>query len=140
MLHSRMERVQNLIQAELGRILDQDLRNPELPEFITISGVKVSKDLSTAVVVITFIGDDDKEAVNRTLLELNRSAGYIQSILATRVRLKRHPRLHFVYTEATRHAAELETLFHKIRREREERGEDPDQSPEGERTEPAPES
>lgn len=121
MLHSRMERVQKLIQQELGQILDRDLRNPEIPRFITVAHVKVSPDLSEATVVVTFLTDEDDETIKKTLKELNRSAGYIRSLVAQRVRIKRHPRLHFVYTDATHHAADLETLFHQIRREQEER-------------------
>lgn len=120
MLHSRMERVQKLIQQELGMILDRDLRNPDIPRFITVAHVKVSPDLSEATVVVTFLSDEDEETIKATLKELNRSAGYIRSLVAKRVRLKRHPHLRFVYTDATHHAAELEELFHEIRREREE--------------------
>ncbi len=120
MLHSRMERVQSLIQQEIGLILDRDLRNPDIPRFITVAHVKVSSDLSEATVIVTFLSDEDKATIKATLGELNRSAGYIRSLLARRVRLKRHPHLRFVYTDATHHAADLEELFHEIRREREE--------------------
>lgn len=120
MLHSRMERVQSLIKQELGPILDRDLRNPDIPRFITVAAVKVSSDLSQATVVVTLLTDEKDETIKATLRELNRSAGYIRSLVARRVRLKRHPHLHFVYTDATHHAADLESLFHEIRREREE--------------------
>ncbi|MEN6626612.1 MAG: 30S ribosome-binding factor RbfA [Candidatus Sumerlaeia bacterium] len=120
MLHSRMERVQKLIQQELGQILDRELRNPDIPRFITVAHVKVSPDLSEATVIVTFLSDEDDETIKHTLKELNRSAGYIRSLLAKRVRLKRHPHLRFVYTNATHHAADLEEIFHGIRREREE--------------------
>lgn len=120
MLHSRMERVQKLIQQELGQILDRELRNPDIPRFITVAAVKVSPDLSQATVVVTFLTDENDETIKATLTALNRSSGYIRTLVAKRVRLKRHPHLHFVYTDATHHAADLESLFHEIRREREE--------------------
>ncbi len=120
MLHSRMERVQKMIQQELGLIIDHELRNPEIPQFITVARVKVSNDLGEANVAVTFLTDQSKETIDRTLSELNKSAGYIRTLLARRVRLKRHPHLRFFYTDATKHALGMETLFHKIQQERRE--------------------
>ena len=77
MLHSRIERIQALLQEEIARIVDKDLNNPNLPEFITIFQVKVSKDLSRALVLITFLQDQTPEVIDQTLHELNHSAGFI---------------------------------------------------------------
>ena len=123
MLHSRMERIQKLIQQELATIIDRDLKNPELPDFITVSHVKVSNDLSEATVLVTLLEDHSEQTVRKTVDELNRSAGFIRKLLSRRVHLKRHPHLKFRYTDATRHAAEMEELLRRIRDEREQSSE-----------------
>jgi ribosome-binding factor A len=117
MLHSRIERVQSLLQEEIARIVDKDLKNPNLPEFITIFQVKVSKDLSRALVLITFLQDQTPEVIDQTIEELNHAAGFIGRLLAKRVTLKRHPALKFAYTDSTRHALDIEHVFQQIKRE-----------------------
>jgi len=111
---SRIDRVQELLKEEIARVIDRDLDNPLLPPFITIFGVKVSKDLHYATVMTTFLADATQEEIKRTVEELNRSAGYISRLVAQRVRLRQHPQLRFVYTPSTRHALEMEKIFQKL--------------------------
>jgi ribosome-binding factor A len=117
MAFSRIDRVQNLLKGEIARVIDQELDNPLLPPFITIHGVKVSKDLHYATVLVTFLADADPEDCKRTIEELNRSAGYIGRLVAQRVELRRHPRLRFVYNPSTRYALDMEAFFQKIHEE-----------------------
>lgn len=117
MLHSRIERIESLLQSEIGRIIDQDLNDPTLPEFITVYQVKVSKDLSHAVVLITFLQDQTPEVIERTVNELNHASGFIGRLLAQRVQMKRHPRIKFAYNSSTKTALDMEKLFHQIKRE-----------------------
>jgi ribosome-binding factor A len=55
--------------------------------------------------------------IQRTVEELNRSAGFISRQVARRVRLKRHPTLKFAYTDSTRYALDIEKLFHQLHHE-----------------------
>jgi ribosome-binding factor A len=123
-----MERVQSLYRHEIAQIVDRDLKNPNLPGLITIYRVKISKDLSQADVLITFLQDQTPETIERTVAELNHSAGYISRLLAQRITLRRHPRLKFAYNASTRYALDMETIFQQIKREEAEtaktRGED----------------
>lgn len=121
--YSRMDRVQNLLKQEIAQIIDQDLRNPNLPSFITVNQVRVTKDLSQATVQVTMLEDASPETIKTTVDELNRSAGYIQRLLTQRVQLRRHPRLHFAYSPVTRQALEMERLFQQIKQEEAERPE-----------------
>jgi ribosome-binding factor A len=120
MTHSRIDRVQKLLQQEIAAIIDRELDNPNLPAFITIFGVKLSSDLSQAVVFITFLQDQTPEVIDETIRELNHSAGYIGRLLARRVTLKRHPHLKFVYNPSTKYALDMEHIFQQIHREEQE--------------------
>jgi ribosome-binding factor A len=115
--HSRIDRVQKLLQEEIASIIDRELDNPNIPDFVTVFGVKLSSDLSRAVVLITFLEDQSPEVVESTMGELNRSAGYIGRLLAKRTTLKRHPHLKFVYNPSTKYALDIETIFQKLHRE-----------------------
>lgn len=117
MSNPRIERVQSEIQHEIARIIDQELRNPNLPEMITITHVKVTRDLSEATVHVTFLHDESPDEIKAIIQELNRSAGHIRSLLAERVVLRRHPHLRFEYNPSTSYALGLESLFQKIKSE-----------------------
>jgi ribosome-binding factor A len=124
MLHSRIERVQSLLQNEIAQIIDHELNNPRLPKLITVFGVKLSKDLSRALVLITFLQDQSQEVIASTVEELNHSSGYISRLLARRITLKRHPHLKFAYTDSTRFALDMEKLFQQIKHDEHEEHEE----------------
>lgn len=117
MLHSRIERIESLLQTEIGQIIDHDLENPNLPQFITVSRVKVAKDLSIALALITFLDDQTPEVIRRTVKELNKAGGYVTHLLTQRVHIKRHPKVKFAYSDALKHAMDIENLFQRISRE-----------------------
>lgn len=114
MLHSRLERVAELIKAELGDIIDKQVTDPQIPPMVTVHSVKVSKDLRSAQVFVTFLNDDDETAIQTAISKLNHAAGFIRAELARRVELRYMPALHFHYNPSTRYAANLEQIFHKI--------------------------
>jgi ribosome-binding factor A len=117
MVHSRITRVAELIKEELGPIIDNELQNPKLPEFVTVHSVRVAKDLRHADVYFTVLQDDAPGAIENATDALNESAGYIRQLLGSRITLKYLPELHFHYNPSTRYAANLENIFQKIERE-----------------------
>jgi ribosome-binding factor A len=117
MSFSRISRVQNVIKQELAQIIDHELDNPNLPEFITVYNVKVTTDLRHANVEITFMDDTTPEVIKQTIEELNKAAGFIRRLLTKRVELKRHPDLHFAYNGSTKYALDMAPIFHQLERE-----------------------
>lgn len=121
MLHSRLDRVCELLKAELADIIDKHVTDPKIPPMVTVHSVKVSRDLRSAQVYVTFLNDDDQATVDGAVGALNHAAGFIRGELGRRVELRYLPALHFHYNPSTRYAAGLEEVFHKI-----DRGEDPE--------------
>lgn len=116
MLHSRIERVAAQIKAEIGRIIDQKLKDPRVPELVTIHSVRLAKDLRVADVYFTFLNDDERAAREEAESALNQSSGFIRGELGRAIRLKYLPALRFHYNPSTHYAADLEKLFHEIHR------------------------
>ncbi len=114
MLHSRNERVAAQIKSEIGRIIDQKLKDPRIPPFITIHSVKLARDLGVADVYFTFLNDDEEEAQKEANEALNQSGRFIRGELGRSIRLKYTPILKFHYNPSTHYAADLERLFHDI--------------------------
>ncbi len=68
----RQQKVAELIQAEIGKILLRKLKDPRLG-FLTITGVKMSPDLKHARVYFSTIGDEER--VETALAGLRSAAG-----------------------------------------------------------------
>ena len=112
-----MARVREVIKDALAAIIDQKLANPKIPRFVTVHSLKVSKDLRSAQVFVTFLQDDDPKTVEEAVVELNKAAGFIRAELGKEVVLRYIPQLKFHYNPSTHYAAKIEKLFHKLHKE-----------------------
>jgi ribosome-binding factor A len=110
----RTRRVAEQIQRELAILIQQELKDPRLG-MITISAVKVSKDMGTAKVYITVF--DEAHDREKTLEALQHAAGFLQHELGRQLSLRSIPKLRFVYDESIVRGAELSALIDKAVRE-----------------------
>jgi ribosome-binding factor A len=88
----RSQRVADLIQHEVSSILLLDITDPRV-EMVTVTGVKVSDDLSHAIVFYSVIGDDERWSEVKAGLASSR--GYVKRELGRRVKMKHIPDVKF---------------------------------------------
>jgi ribosome-binding factor A len=79
---------------------------------LTITAVDVSPDLSHAKVFFTLL---EKQKLADTLQGLGRSAGFLRSQLARRIKLYTTPELRFVYDESVERGDRLSRLIDSTR-------------------------
>jgi ribosome-binding factor A len=103
----RPQKLGDLIQRELADLIRRELRDPRVG-MITITGVDVSPDFSHAKVFFTLF---EKEHLPETLQGLKRSAGYLRSQLAKRIKLYTTPDLRFEYDESVERGDRLSRLI-----------------------------
>ncbi len=118
----RMERISDLMIAEISRILLRKVKDPRV-RHVTISDVDVTRDLKTAKVYFSVLpGEVDQKEV---LDGLNRAAGYIRSELFHVLRFKSIPRLIFKLDPSIEYGAHIEELLHTLHdgKEEDEKGE-----------------
>jgi ribosome-binding factor A len=89
----RMERVNTQIKREISELIQREVRDPRLDEFISVTEVSVSPDLRYARVYVSSVGGQEKET--QILGALNSASGFLRSELAKNIRLRRMPELHF---------------------------------------------
>ncbi len=77
---------------------------------ISITEVRVSRDLAQGKVYVTFLGDDEK-ARNEVVAELNSAAGFLRGELGRHMRIRTVPRLQFRYDESVERGAHLDALI-----------------------------
>lgn len=106
----RTDRVSHEIQRELALLLQREVKDPRLP-MTTVADVRVSKDLLSANIYVTFLGRDTPELVQESIETLNHMAGYLRSMLAQRIRLRHLPRLQFHYDASLVKGRQLSSLI-----------------------------
>jgi ribosome-binding factor A len=93
----RMRRVNEAVKEVLSTHIAGDLRDPRVG-FVTVTSVETSPDLRSARVYVSVLGGEDERT--QTLAGLAASHGYLQSQVASELRMKRTPVLEFVYDDS----------------------------------------
>jgi ribosome-binding factor A len=105
-----MRRVDEAIRETLAEAL-LDLKDPRIG-FVTITGVKTSSDLRSAVVYVSVLGSERKR--ERTLAGLASAHGVLQAHLARELRLKRTPLLAFEYDPTVERGVRMSQLIDEL--------------------------
>jgi ribosome-binding factor A len=106
-----MRRVDEALRAVLSDAIASDLQDPRVG-FVTVTGVKTSPDLRHARVYVSVLGD---EAAREASLEGLRSAhGFLQSRMATELRLKHTPSLTFEYDPSVEHGMKITQIIQEL--------------------------
>ncbi|CDZ75923.1 Ribosome-binding factor A [Legionella massiliensis] len=106
----RTDRVAEMMQRKLSQLIQQEIKDPRLPAFVTISSVKVAADLSHAKVYFTVLDENIKQ----TTAILNSAASYLRTALARSVKLRTVPQLHFIYDESIEYGRRLSRLIDDV--------------------------
>jgi len=112
MTYKRADRVNALLQRELGVIISEELRDPRIG-FSTVTGVECTSDLRTATVHVSVLGDDDQIA--STMAALEEAKAYLRHELGSRVELRFVPELSFVNDRSAERAARISTLLREAK-------------------------
>jgi len=121
----RAERIGALIQEKIGAlIIEGKIKDPRVNPFLSVSRVKVSNDLSWADVYISTFKPETRLACG--VEGLQSAAGFIQSQLATEMRMRLTPRLRFHEDQSIRQGFEMVKKIEKIIEEDAEK--DPDKT------------
>lgn len=111
--YNRTDRIATLIQRELVRLIQREIKDPRLEGiFISISAIKISKDLSHAKSYVTTFGKKDLKP-EEIIKILNGASSYLRSELGKCLSLRSIPQLIFVYDYSIAQAAEMHHLIDK---------------------------
>ena len=109
----RMKRIAAFFQQELARIVSRDLKNPVFENrVITISDVKVSRDLSTARVAVSILGTD--EEIAKVIDALNGAENLIRRELIHISNLRRVPVFTFCEDRTMETASKIDRILDSL--------------------------
>ena len=89
----RIERVNSLIRQEISELLQRQVKDPRLGNFVAVTDVSTSPDLRHAKIFVSRIGSEEEK--QETLSVLAAASGFFRNELAKRLRLRHIPELSF---------------------------------------------
>jgi len=110
----RIERVNNLIRQEICELLQRQVKDPRLGNFVTITEVSTSADLKHTKIFVSCIGNEVEK--KEILSILAGASGFFRKELAKRTRLRYIPELSFRWDDSIERGAHLQELIDKITR------------------------
>ena len=111
---NRTMRVGDEIKKVIGMLIEREVKDPRIG-FVTITGVKVSRDLSMATVYVTTGEMDDPE---KTIAGLSAAAGFLRKRLGELIKLRNTPELRFIYDKSLDRGFQMDALLKRLADER----------------------
>lgn len=126
-MSSRLQRVGDQVRRELASLIQLEIRDPRIG-MVSITAVKVSRDLAYADVYVTVLGQIEKDIVSQlgkqddlgdlealeikeNIKALNNAAGYLRTLLAKKISLRTTPKLKFHYDGSVARGQYLSSLI-----------------------------
>jgi ribosome-binding factor A len=108
----RAERVSNLIRKEISELLQEQVHDPRLKSFISITEVTTSDDLKNTKVFVSILGDE-AEKIN-VLKGFEAASGYFRTQLSKRLLLRQVPEITFHVDNSIERGSKLVHLIDEV--------------------------
>ena len=109
--HKRADRVGQLIKQELSMLLLDGVKDPRIG-FVTVTEVKLTDDLKSAIVYISSLGNQEQQ--EQSLIGLESAVGYLRKAIGQRLQLRYTPKLVFKSDQSLRQAHRIDQLIAAI--------------------------
>lgn len=106
---SRTQRLGDQIHRDLAMLIEQKIDDPRV-RGVTLTAVKVSRDLGYAKVYYTTLEDDQASVTEG----LEKAAPYLRHLLSEGMRTRTTPRLDFIYDESIERGRNMEALIREV--------------------------
>lgn len=107
----RTERVAEYIREEIAKLLIDGIKDPRLG-FVSVMGVKMSKDLRYANVYVSLYGDEKQR--KSSLVALQNSAGWVKAMIAQNLHMRYIPEIRFFPDDSLDRVYAMEEVFNTI--------------------------
>ena len=108
---SRMHKIEDLIQKEIANIIVTRIDNQDIKNTVTITDIKVSKDIRSAIVYFTTLKNDYKK-IEKTINILKPTIKYY---LSKNIHLKRVPDFKFIFDDTVIKGQKINKLLDSLK-------------------------
>ena len=112
----RAQRLNNLIRHEISELLQRQVKDPRLGNFVAITEVSISPDLRYAKIFVSHIGNEEQK--QETMSALASASGFFRRELAQRIRLRHMPELIFQWDDSIERGVHLLDLINQVTTEK----------------------
>lgn len=107
----RTGRISEEIRKELSDLIHNGIKDPRMPPFVSVTAVKVTKDLRFAKTYVSVLGTDEQK--KGALQALKSAAGYIRHEIGQRVLLRYTPEFHFELDDSIEKGIHINQLINQ---------------------------
>ena len=107
----KIERLNNSFVEHISQIIRTEIKDERI-QFVTVTAVKITNDLSFAKVYVTVLNDEMRDTV---LKQLNKASNFIERELSKRIEIRKMPNITFVYDESIEYANNIESIIEDTR-------------------------
>lgn len=108
----RTIRISEEMRKEISAIIQGELKDPRLSRLISVTSVKVTKDLRYAKVLVSIMGNDEEK--KNALDGLKSAAGFIRREVGHRIQLRYTPEVQFELDNSIEHGAYISKLINDV--------------------------
>jgi len=108
----RIERVNQLIRQEISELLQREIKDPRLSNFIAVTEVVTSPDLKYAKIFISFISNQQQK--KEALDALTGASNFLRKEMAKKIRLRRIPELSFHWDDSIERGTHIIDLIDQV--------------------------
>ena len=109
--YNRIDRISEEIRKELCNII-RELKDPGIPQMVTVTKVDVARDLSIAKAYVSVFGNEKVQ--KDALSALKRAAGFIRREVAHRVKLRAVPEFSFILDDSIAYGSHINEILKKL--------------------------
>lgn len=107
----RQQRTAEQLRVVLSELFLRELSDPRLYG-ITVTDVKIDRELEHADVYVSALGDESRET--EVMAALSSAEGFLRRELASRVRMRKVPQLHMHWDPSLAHIQEVESILDNL--------------------------
>ena len=114
MANYRGGRINEEVRREISVIIRDEIKDPRMTAMVSITSVKVSKDLKYAKVFVSIFGKNEEEK-QETFAALKSASGYVRREVGQRMNLRNTPQIIFELDDSISYSMKIEELIEKTK-------------------------
>lgn len=114
MANYRGGRINEEVKREISILIRDEIKDPRMTAMVSITSVKVSKDLRYAKVFVSIFGKNEEEK-NETFAALKSASGYVRREVGQRMNLRNTPQIIFELDDSISYSMRIEELIDKVK-------------------------
>lgn len=110
-MSDRITKISEAVKQEMSLIIKMELKDPRIPEFVSVVSADVTKDLKYAKVYVSVYGTEEEK--QGAIEGLKNASGFVRKEIGSRLNLRNTPEIIFELDNSIERGAYLTDLIDK---------------------------